>query len=155
MQLKTSVELLAQWFGLGRIPYGPGTFGTLGAIPLVYFLNWALVGADPIGYLVATLLFMVFAMWVAQKYETLNKLHDPSHVVIDEVAGFLVAMTWVPFDLKNVAIAFVLFRFFDIVKPFPINRLDKRVGGGFGTVIDDIVAGLIVNVLMQFWLGRF
>ena len=151
MRLKTVVECFAQWFGLGRLPFSPGTFGTLGAIPLVY----ALAGLGPLPYMIATFAFIFFAMWISHLYEKIHGEHDSSKIVIDEVAGFLVAMTLVPFTWANVAITFALFRFFDIVKPGPIRILDRRMTGGFGTVIDDVAAGLVVNILMQVWLGRF
>ncbi len=149
--MKTVVEWLAWWFGLGRMPFSPGTFGTIGAIPLVYGL--ACLG--PIPYMIGTLVFIVFAIFVAHAYETMHGEHDSSQIVIDEVAGFLVTMTWVPLTLKMWFAGFVLFRLFDIVKPFPISYLDQRIEGGFGTVIDDVAAGLAANVILQLWLGRF
>jgi phosphatidylglycerophosphatase A len=151
VKLKTVVECLAQWFGLGRIKFAPGTFGTIGAIPLVYAFVWL----GPKGYLIATFVFILFSIAVAHAYETMNQSHDPSEIVIDEVAGFLVSMAWLPLNWMSLLAAFVLFRFFDILKPYPISYLDKKVTGGFGTVIDDIAAGLIVNVLLQWWSGRF
>jgi phosphatidylglycerophosphatase A len=150
-QLKTVVESLATWFGLGKLPFSPGTFGTIGAIPLAY----GLVLLGPIPYMIATIVFIVAAIFVAHAYETFHGEHDSSKIVIDEVAGFLVSMTWVPFTGLYVLVAFVLFRLFDIVKPYPISYLDRNIQGGLGTVIDDIAAGLVVNLLMQFWLGRF
>lgn len=148
---KKIIASLAQWFGLGLLPRSPGTFGTLGAIPLVY----ALVITGEIPYLILTLAFIVFAIWVAHVHESSLRSHDASEIVIDEVAGFLVSMAWVPFEWKWVGLAFVLFRFFDILKPFPINYLDKNVKGGLGTVVDDVAAGLVVNVILQTLLGRW
>jgi phosphatidylglycerophosphatase A len=109
----------------------------------------------PLGYMIATLVFIVFAIFIAQAYEVMHGEHDPSRIVIDEVAGFLVAMTWVPFTWLYVLAAFALFRLLDIWKPGPIGVLDRRIKGGLGTVIDDVAAGLVVNVALQFWLGRF
>lgn len=149
--LKTVVEWLARWFGLGLMPFAPGTFGTVGAIPLAIAL--CLLG--PLPYMIGTLVFIVAAVFVAQAYEIFHGEHDPSQIVIDEVAGFLVAMTWVPPTWINILAAFVLFRILDIFKPFPINHIDRRMKGGLGTVMDDVAAGLVVNVLLQFWLGRF
>lgn len=149
--MRTVVEWLACWFGLGKIPFAPGTFGTLGAIPLVYVLTQL----GPIPYMIGTLVFIVGAVFIAQAFETFHGTHDPSQIVIDEVAGFLVSMTWVPLSWPFWLAGFVLFRILDILKPFPIGELDRRIKGGLGTVIDDVAAGLVVNVLLQFWLGRF
>src|SRR5437868_874666 len=102
--VKTLVDWLAWWFGLGRIPYGPGTFGTLGAIPVVF----ALVALGPLPYMLGTLVFIMFAVFIAHAYESIHGEHDSSQIVIDEVAGFLVAMTWVPLEWKYLGGAFVL-----------------------------------------------
>lgn len=137
---------LSTWFGLGRAPKAPGTFGTLGAIPLVwYFQRW---GELP--YLGLTLAFTVLAVLVAHLYETIiASEHDAPEFVMDEVAGFLVAMTWLPFTWTWVLLAFVLFRLLDAIKPFPISWVDRRVPGGVGAVADDLVAGILTNVCLQ------
>lgn len=87
-------------------------------------------------------------MWIAQLYEVLFDSHDPKEVVIDEVAGTLVAFaalsTWPMFIA-----AFVLFRFFDILKPFPIGWADKNIKGGVGVVADDLIAGILANAIIQ------
>jgi phosphatidylglycerophosphatase A len=150
-QLKTLVEWLATWFGLGRMPFSPGTFGTFGAIPLV--LGLVLLG--PLPYMIGTIVFIIAAVFIAHLYEVWHHEHDPQSIVIDEVAGFLVSMTWVPLTWQYLLAAFLLFRFLDILKPGPIGYLDRHVEGGLGTVIDDVAAGLVVNVLLQLWLGRF
>ena len=149
--MKTLVEWLAWWGGLGRLPKSPGTFGTLGAIPLVFLF----VALGPLPYMIGTLVFILVAVFVAQAYENIHGEHDSSSIVIDEVAGFLVAMTWVPLNLKFIGAGFFLFRLFDIWKPGPIGELDRRVKGGLGVVLDDVAAGLLVNLLLQAWLGRF
>ena len=152
-----SLKTLGTWFGLGLAPFAPGTFGTLGAIPLVYlFQRWG-----EIPYMFAVLLFSVFSIFLAQLYEEIVATdHDPSEFVLDEVAGFLVTMTWVPFTWAYLLAGFVLFRLFDIVKPFPISWVDKRVPGGFGAVADDLLAGILASIGMQLifhfqWLERF
>lgn len=150
-QLKTLVECLATWFGLGRMPFVPGTFGTLGAFPVVY--AFALMG--PLPYMIGTMMFIVFAIFVSQLFESIFHEHDPSCIVIDEVAGFLVTMTWVPLTPLMWLAGFLLFRVLDMWKPGPIGKLDKNIKGGLGTVIDDVAAGLVANILLQFWLGRF
>src|SRR5258708_1520838 len=109
-QLKKINTLLATWFYLGKIPRAPGTFGSLGAIPLV----WAFSLLGPIPYMAATLVFTLLAIFVAHFHEAVSGNHDASEVVIDEVAGMLVTMAWVPFTWPYVILGFLLFRFFDV-----------------------------------------
>ena len=146
---RRSLELLATWFGLGRAPRAPGTVGTLGAIPLV----WAMSQLEPMRYLYAAFAFAVFAIVVAHAYEIeIAKTHDSQEIVIDEVAGFLVTMAWIPFTWTWVILGFVVFRIFDAWKPFPISLMDRRIKGGVGTVADDLAAGIVANVILQYLL---
>jgi len=154
--LKKWIAILATWFGLGRTKKAPGTFGTLGAIPLVFVLYQL----GPIQYMIGTFLFIVFAIFISQAHERELGHHDASEIVIDEVAGFLVTMTWLPMGGKSLGIGFAIFRLLDIWKPFPIRYFDKKVEGGVGVVVDDVVAGLIANIFLQLlytrttWLGE-
>lgn len=142
-----SISLLATWFGCGRSPWAPGTVGTLGAIPVVWlFQRW---GDMP--YMYATFAFTVFAIMVAHLYEMeIAKEHDLPEVVIDEVAGFLVTMVWLPMTWQWVALGFVVFRIFDALKPWPISWLDKHIQGGVGVVADDLAAGIVSSILLQY-----
>jgi phosphatidylglycerophosphatase A len=141
-----SLKALGTWFGLGLVPFAPGTFGTLGAIPLVWFFQ----RFGEMQYMFAVLLFTVFSIFVAQLYEEeVAEGHDPGEFVLDEVAGFLVTMTWMPFTWAYLLAGFVLFRLFDILKPFPISWVDRRVPGGFGAVADDLLAGILASIGMQ------
>ncbi|MBW1704524.1 MAG: phosphatidylglycerophosphatase A [Deltaproteobacteria bacterium] len=129
--------VLSTWFGIGLFPVVPGTLGTLGAIPFVILLI-------DLGVLYKTLIFVIFAaiaVWVSGRTQDLLKDHDPSAVVIDEVAGFFLTMFFLPFSWLTLVLGFILFRFFDILKPYPIKRLE-RLKGGFGIVMDDLLAGL-------------
>jgi phosphatidylglycerophosphatase A len=149
------VEIFATGFYFGKAPFMPGTFGTLWGIPLV----WALSYLQPVTYMMACVAFLFFAIYIASTYEKNTAAHDPGEVVIDEIIGYAIAMTWLPFTWQSYLAAFVVFRFFDIVKPPPIRAIDRRVKGGFGTVLDDVVAGLAANVVLQIvytqtnWLG--
>lgn len=144
-----SLKALSTWFGLGLIPFAPGTWGTIGAIPLVWFFQ----RMGEMQYMYATALFVVTSVFVAQMYEDqLASEHDPSEFVLDEVAGFLVTMTWVPFTWPYLLVGFILFRLLDILKPWPISWVDAKVPGGFGAVADDLVAGILASVAMQFIL---
>ncbi len=143
--MKRVIEVIATGFYFGRAPVAPGTFGTLVGIPLVYLFLFL----GPMGYLIASVLFVIFSIVIAELHERKLGHHDAKEIVIDEVAGFVVAMAWIPFEWSWVILAFLLFRFFDAIKPFPISVLDKKVGGGFGVVVDDIAAGIIVNLILQ------
>lgn len=145
--MEKSLNILATWFGCGLVPKAPGTVGTLGAIPLV----WLFTQLGDFGYMAATLIFTVFAILVAHFYELshLEEDHDSSRFVLDEVAGFLVTMTWLPFGWATVLAGFVVFRFFDILKPFPISWIDRKILGGVGVVADDLAAGILGNIILQ------
>jgi len=141
-----SLKVLGTWFGCGLVPVAPGTVGTLGAIPLV----WWLQKQGELPYLFITLLLVVFAIAVAQIYEeTVATDHDPAEFVLDEVVGFLVTMALVPFTWPYILLGFVVFRFLDMVKPWPISWVDRNVPGGFGAVADDLVAGILASLFMQ------
>ena len=113
----------------------------------------------PIGYLVGALILTVFAIFIATLYERSHEGHDRSEVVIDEVAGFAITMTWLPMTWQAWVAGFLLFRLIDVVKPPPIGLLDRKIPGGLGVVADDIGAGIVANVLLQIvfvqtdWLG--
>lgn len=147
--------IIATFFNIGRIPKAPGTFGTLAALPLVYLLNLA----GPFYYMGACILLLPLAVLAASAYEQHSGQTDASAIVIDEVLGMLIAMTWLPMSWQSFVFAFVLFRLLDITKPFPIGYLEKRLKGGLGVVADDILAGVLTNLVLQVvftqttWLG--
>lgn len=124
----------------------PGTFGTIATLPLWYILSHNL---SPIPYMMAVFALVIGAMAICEMYERQVPGHDNSEVVIDEVVGFLITMTWVPETWKSALVGFILFRILDITKPFPISYLDKRVKGGVGVVIDDIAAGILASIILQ------
>lgn len=144
--------ILATWFGMGFFPFAPGTVGTLGAIPLALaLLHCPLPLRIPF-----FLVFLALAIWASGKVESLLSTRDPSRVVIDEVAGFLAATIFIHASWQDVGIAFFVFRFFDIVKPFPVGFLDREVKGGMGIVLDDVAAGgytAATILLMHVFLG--
>ncbi len=106
-----------------------------------------------------TFIIVLLGIFVAQVFEKHADQHDSKEIVIDEVAGFLIAMTWLPPTWQSLVAGFLLFRFFDIVKPPPIRQIDQRMQGGIGVMADDVAAGLIVNLILQVvythtgWLG--
>ncbi|WP_083960621.1 phosphatidylglycerophosphatase A family protein [Methylomonas lenta] len=145
--LKDPILLLAFGFGSGLSKKMPGTMGTLAAIPLYL----ALVQASDWIYLAITLISIVVGILICDKAAEKLQVHDYGGIVWDEIAGFLITMCWIPFSWESLLLGFALFRFFDILKPWPIKWLDQHVEGGFGIMLDDVVAGIFANLLMYFW----
>jgi phosphatidylglycerophosphatase A len=143
--LKTPAGLLAFGFGSGLAPKAPGTFGSLAAIPLYLLLaplnHWL--------YLGIVVLAFVLGIYLCDKASRDLGVHDHGGIVWDEFVGLWLALWLVPVSWEWVLAGFVLFRFFDIVKPFPIKWLDQKVGGGFGIMIDDVIAGLYAWLLLM------
>jgi phosphatidylglycerophosphatase A len=152
LALSDPLHFVAAGFGAGLAPRAPGTAGTLVAVPL-YLLLRNLSAHYYVA--VAALLFAVGVAICARTADALN-VHDHPGIVFDEVVGFLVAMTAAPQGWAWLAAGFVLFRFFDIVKPPPIGMLDRRVRGGLGIMLDDLVAGVFAAIVLQglAWLTR-
>ncbi len=135
---------LATWFGCGLVPIAPGTAGTLGALPL--YLASARLGQAALAF--AAVAVTAVGIWSASRVARELKQKDPQLVVIDEVAGMLITMLPIrEVSLRAVVIGFVLFRFFDIVKPWPVRSFEK-LPGGWGIVLDDVAAGLMGAAVM-------
>ncbi|MCC2677612.1 MAG: phosphatidylglycerophosphatase [Pseudobdellovibrio sp.] len=146
---------IAIFFGAGKSPKAPGTVGTIATIPLWY----ALSHLGPIAYMAITFALVFVGVAAANAYEAVSQKHDSQEIVIDEVVGFLITMTWLPVTWQSLLIGFAVFRILDILKPPPIRQLDRKVQGGFGVMVDDIAAGIIGSIIMQIiynqtnWLG--
>ena len=132
------IMLLATGFGLGRLPKAPGTWGTLAAFPV----HWAIMDLPLELYALSLAAIIGLAVLISGMAEKIIDRPDPGMVVIDEVAGMLIALIAVPATPLAWLLAFVFFRFFDILKPFPIRLIDQRCHGGLGIVMDDLLAGL-------------
>ena len=137
-------SLLATWFGSGLLPKAPGTWGSLAALPFAVVIV-ALAGTW--GLIAAAILAALVGVWAAGVYAARSGQEDPQRVVIDEVAGQWLALVPVALDLRLYAVAFLAFRFFDIVKVWPARAIDRELKGGWGIVLDDIVAGLYAAAL--------
>ncbi len=136
-------QALATWFGCGRAPIAPGTFGALGALPLHFVLR----RANPLAYFAVAAAVTALGVWAAQKTAEALGEEDPQSVVIDEVAGVLIALGFVRGrGLTAEALAWALFRAFDIVKPGPVDRLQHLKPEGVGIMADDVLAGLLAGV---------
>jgi len=131
---------------LGYSPFAPGTVGTLWGVALAYGVSSIGPPTAMAAAVAAAVLAAVFFAGGAEGYLAARGGKDPSSIVCDEVAGFMVAALFIPFTPSNMILAFILFRFFDILKPFPVRTLDRMVHGGWGIVLDDVAAGVYANV---------
>lgn len=138
VDLRDPAHFIAFGFGSGLAPRAPGTFGTLAAIPLYLLLAQLPLAA----YLVALLAITVVGVAACGISARKLGVHDHNGIVWDEFAGFLLAMALAMPTFANVVAGFLLFRLFDIAKPWPIRWLDRHVHGGFGIMVDDLLAGI-------------
>lgn len=142
-------EVLATWFGFGLAPKAPGTVGSLGALPLHFGLRLL----PPLPHAAAIVGVTLVGTWAAQRVAVLRDEEDPQRVVIDEVAGVLIAMGLVrKRSLKAQALAWLLFRAFDITKPGPVGAAENLKPAGVGIMADDLVAGALAGVVAR-WLS--
>lgn len=141
---RNPVHLLAFGFGSGLAKKAPGTVGTLAAIPLYY----AMLGLPSFGYLAVLLFVCITGIWICGKTADDIGVHDHGGIVWDEFAGFLLTMYWVDVSWQATVAGFILFRLFDIFKPWPINRIDRELKGGLGIMVDDLVAGLMAALCL-------
>lgn len=139
------IHFIACGFGIGTFPYFPGTIATLAAIPLVIFLSHFSV----LIYLIACFVLFCVGIYCCEITNRDFGTDDHPAAVIDEIATFPVAMILIPCTGYFLLIAFVLFRFFDIVKPWPIRWVDKNMHNGFGVMLDDLMAALCTLAIMQ------
>lgn len=139
------VHFLAFGFGSGAAPKAPGTFGTLAAIPLYLMLAQLPLWA----YGLVLLVSFALGVYLCGQASKDMGVHDHGGIVWDEFVGYWITMAALPVSWVWVVAGFVLFRFFDIIKPWPIGWLDKRVHGGLGIMIDDVIAGLFALIILQ------
>lgn len=138
------MSAIATLFGLGRVPFAPGTLGSLVALPIAWL-------AMSLGGMYVTLavgaVIAVAGIWASEAYAVESGNADPSECIIDEVAGQIVACALAPLSLGGFALAFVMFRLFDISKLWPVSAAE-RLHSGIGIVADDVVAGLIAGIVV-------
>jgi len=146
--------LLATWFGAGYLPKAPGTWGSLAALPFAWMLVktgglWALGGG--------ILGVFIVGLWASRDYMNRTGDHDPGAIVIDEVAGQWIVLLVAPLDPLTYGLGFALFRLFDIFKPWPISWADKSLGGAWGVMVDDVLAGVFGGgvLFLILWWGPF
>lgn len=126
---------------IGRAPFMPGTFGTLWGLPAA----WAISGLGTTEQALAITAFTLLSMPIAGLASKRSGHRDHPSIVIDEICGYLIGIFLLPFTAFNAILVFILFRFFDIVKPWPVSLLDRKVKGGAGVVLDDVAAGIYAN----------
>ena len=132
-------------FGSGLSPVAPGTAGTLVAVPMVIFLQFLPTFLALLG----TLFIVLISVWLAGVVTRQIGIEDHPAIVIDEVAGYVVAMTMIPLTWWTVTAGFLIFRLLDIYKPPPASWVDRNCTGGFGITADDVVAGIYTNLIMH------
>ena len=149
--LHRPAHFLAFGFGSGLFPRAPGTAGTLVAAPLAFLARDFQLNV----FLALTAMLFVAGVWLCGRTADDLGVHDHSGIVWDEIVGYLVAVAWVPREGLWLVAGFVLFRLFDIWKPWPISTLDRRVKGGLGIMLDDLLAGLaaagVLYILQAFY----
>ncbi|MBR9884144.1 MAG: phosphatidylglycerophosphatase A [Oceanospirillales bacterium] len=142
---RNPVHFLAFGLGSGAAPWAPGTFGTLAAVPL-----WYLLAQLPlITYLALVLAAFALGCWICQRTSEDIGVHDHGGIVWDEFVGYWITMIAAPVTPLWALVGFVLFRIFDILKPWPIRWADQRVHGGLGIMLDDVIAGVFAALCLQ------
>ena len=143
--MRALIVIVASFGFVGYIPFASGTFGSLAALPLF----WAFApftAAAPVAAMVSYAVLVAGACWVAGRAEQVFAEHDSHKIVLDEVMGYLAATLFLSPNWRTALIAFLIFRVFDVIKPFPAGYIDRTVPGGTGVVLDDVVSGLYANV---------
>ncbi len=144
-ELKNPWVLLATGFGTGLSPKAPGTAGTLASLaPFVFYTQ-----TQSVTYLILCIFSFAAGIYICDKASEALGEHDHGGIVWDEFVGMWLTMLWIPISLQTLVLGFILFRLFDILKPWPIAYLDRRVAGGFGIMIDDVVAGIFANIILH------
>jgi len=142
--------IIATGFYSGNLPKAPGTWGSLVGLLLFFILHALSLPA----YLAVVAGLFVIGSFAAGEAEKILDNSDPGVVVIDEIVGMLITMIAVPATPLTMVLGFILFRIFDIVKPFPVNFFDQRFHGGLGIMLDDVMAGIYSLIILQL-LVRF
>ncbi len=150
--LRRVARFFAFGFGAGKAPVAPGTFGTLVGIP-IYLL---LLPLSALTYAAVVLLMFGLGVWLCHVTEKDLGVHDHPGIVWDEIVGYLITMFMAPAGWVWIVAGFFLFRVFDIWKPFPIRQIERRIQGGLGNMLDDVLAGFYSLAILQgavYWMN--
>ena len=142
---RNPLHWLATGFGSGLSPFAPGTVGTLAAIPFYWLMSYLPLSV----YIAVTVVAAIAGIWICQSATKAIGQDDHGSIVWDEFVGFWITMIAAPKGLLWLLAGFLIFRFFDIIKPWPIRWLDRYVKGGLGIMVDDVLAGLFGLLVMQ------
>lgn len=146
-------SIFLSFFGVGHIPFAPGTFGSLATVPFLYL--YGSTGAPTLFLIPFILITFVISCFITNIVQKRLGVEDPSWIVIDEVLGMLICFLFIQnHNILDYAILFGLFRFFDIVKIWPANYVDKNIKNGIGTILDDVISGLYAG-LLYFAVSKF
>lgn len=137
------IKILATFFGIGYLPFATGSLAAVAALAVYYFIK-----INPVIYTAVTLLLIFLGFWVSDRAERIFGKKDASQITIDDACGMLVALFLVPQKLAYIVAALFIYRLFDILKVPPIGRLEGLKGGA-GVMLDDIVAGIYTNLILQ------
>lgn len=140
---KFIIKTLSTFFYIGYLPFIPGTFASIVGIFLFY-----LIKGNNFTYILFTLTLMILGFLVAGRAEEIFNKKDARYIVIDEIVGMLLSLIFIPYDIKLVIIAFIMFRILDALKPYPAGSLEN-LKGSLGVMSDDIIAGLYTNIILQ------
>ena len=147
-----AVKAVATFFGIGYLPYCPGTWASAAGVGLYFFLR----STSVIFYLGATVMLMVIGFLCCSRAEEIFRKKDSHYIIIDEVAAMVAVLFFVPQDMLSIGAAFIVFRIIDILKPYPIKKIEQ-LSGSWGIMIDDIVAGVYTVVFVRLFsvlIGR-
>ncbi|MBC8436428.1 MAG: phosphatidylglycerophosphatase A [Candidatus Omnitrophica bacterium] len=141
---KISVKIISSFFGAGYLPFIPGTFGSLAGLFIFYF-----IGDSPFVYTLSVFILMAAGFMSCAAAERVFKKKDAGCIVIDEVCGMLLSLAFLPYyNLRVLFAGFIVFRILDSLKPYPAGRL-QGLEGSLGVMVDDIVAALYTNIILQ------
>lgn len=144
-QRQSIIKFLASGFYTGYFPVAPGTIGSLVGILACFFLQDISFST----YVTVTILTLIAGIYISGEAEKVYQAKDSSHIVIDEIAGIFFTFMYLPKGIGFLLAGFVAFRFFDILKPYPIRLIDEKINGGWGIMLDDVLAGIYANILIR------
>lgn len=151
-QRQLIIKFLASGFYTGYFPVAPGTIGSLVGILACFLLQYVPFTT----YAIVVILTLIAGIYISGEAEKIYQKKDSSHIVIDEIAGIFFTFIYLPKGISFLLPGFVAFRFFDILKPFPIRLIDEKIKGGWGIMLDDVLAGIFANILIRligWWTG--
>lgn len=143
--MKYLIIIISTGIGIGYSPFSPGTLGSLLGIPIYLLLRFK----SNFIYVLFLIIFIFFSIWISDYAQKYFGKKDDQRIVIDEISGFLCTFLFLDKKIFSILVGFILFRIFDILKPFPIRNLEKRLKGGYGIVLDDVIAGIYANIIIQ------